>query len=214
VRIRVKICGMTRPEDASVAARLGVDAIGLVFYPRSPRAVGIPLARQIARSMPPFVSVVALFVDERPDAIRAVLESVPVDLLQFHGDETNEECAVFGRPFIKMIAMRDGVDLASRMDGYPDAAGFLLDAYQPQTRGGGGRVFDWDQVPADLDRPIILAGGLTPENVADAVRRVRPYAVDVSSGVEQCKGIKSADRMAAFLRGVRRCDTGQDRETF
>lgn len=207
MRTRVKICGITRVEDALAAAEAGADAIGLVFYARSPRAVGIEQARAIVAALPPFVSVVGLFVDARPEAVRAVLDALPIDLLQFHGDECGADCGGFGRPYLKAIKMRADVDVAAYARAYPDAAGFLLDAHQEGVAGGTGQRFDWTQVPRDFDRPLILAGGLEPGNVAEAIRRVRPYGVDVSSGVERSKGIKDAAKISAFLKEVQRVDT-------
>lgn len=206
-RTRVKICGITRAEDASEAVKYGVDALGLVFYPGSPRYVELQQASTIAASVAPLVTLVGLFVNPSVAAVRATLDSVPLGLLQFHGAEDNDACRQFGVPFIKSIAVRDDVDVDVRMQAYPDAAGFLLDAWQPQTHGGGGETFDWDRVPASPLVPVILAGGLTAGNVALAIRTTRPYAVDVSSGVESAKGIKSAEKIAAFMTGVAHSDT-------
>ncbi len=206
MRTRVKICGLTRAEDAREAARLGADAIGLVFYPPSPRAVGVAAARAVLRGLPPFVTVVGLFVDPSEDEVRRVLDQVPLDLLQFHGEEPPEACARYGRPWIKAIPMREGVDLWAERRRYAGAAGLLLDTYQPGVAGGTGQRFDWGRIPPELGREIILAGGLNPETVAGAIRAVRPYAVDVSGGVESAKGIKDPAKMAAFLREVRQGD--------
>ncbi|MDX2457640.1 MAG: phosphoribosylanthranilate isomerase [Gammaproteobacteria bacterium] len=207
-RTRAKICGITRVEDAGAVVRYGADALGLVFYPDSPRYVALEQARAIADSVAPLVTIVGLFVNPSPDVVKAVLDAVPLGLLQFHGAEANDDCKQFGKPFIKSIAVRDGVDVLSHMQGYPDATGFILDAWQPQTHGGGGEIFDWDRVPDNPPAPMILAGGLTPENVSLAIRSTRPYAVDVSSGVEFAKGIKSAKKIAAFMKGVEHSDTG------
>ncbi len=207
MRTRVKICGITRVEDALAAAGAGADAIGLVFYARSPRAVGIEQGRAIAAALPPFVSVVGLFVDARPEEVRAVLDALPIDLLQFHGDECGADCGGFGRPYIKAISMRADLDVNGYARAYPDAAGFLLDTHQDGVPGGTGQGFDWAQVPSDFNQPLILAGGLAPGNVAEAIRRVRPYGVDVSSGVELSKGIKDAAKISAFLNEVQRVDT-------
>lgn len=201
-RTRVKICGITRPEDGTHAAACGADAIGLVFHPASPRAVDTEGALAVARALPPFVTVVALFVDPEPEVVRGVLAEVPVDLLQFHGDEPPELCGSFGRPYLKALAMREGVDLHRQARRYEGACGLLLDAYHPTLKGGTGETFDWSRVPRDLGKPVVLAGGLTPENVGEAVRQVRPYAVDVSGGVEAARGIKDPARVAAFIRGV------------
>lgn len=208
MRTRVKICGITRVEDAVTVVRCGADALGLVFYPESPRSVDIAHARKIAESVSPFVTVVGLFVNAAPESIQQVLANVPLGLLQFHGDEDNAACKSFGLPFIKSIAMRAGIEVLSRMERYPDAAGFLLDTWQPQSHGGGGETFDWQFMPKSSPRPLILAGGLTPGNVTTAINTARPYAVDVSSGVESRKGMKSAAKIAAFMRGVEDSDTG------
>ena len=202
MRTRVKICGITRVEDALAAAAAGVDAIGLVFAEASPRCVSADRARAIAAALPPFVTVVGLFVDAPAARIREVLGQLPLDLLQFHGRESPEECRQFGRPYIRAVRMVPGVDLAAEARRYAQAAGLLLDAYDPQLAGGTGATFDWARVPPDIGKPVILAGGLTPENVARAIQAVRPYAVDVSSGVEQGKGIKDAAKIAAFIRNV------------
>lgn len=207
LRTRVKICGITRVEDARVVVDSGADALGLVFYPDSPRHVSIERAHDIAAAVAPFVTLTGLFVNAVPDTVRTVLEAVPLGLLQFHGMETNAQCNGFGLPFIKSIAMRTGIDVLSGMESYPDAAGLLLDSWQPQLHGGSGIAFDWDQVPESLAMPVILAGGLTPGNVAAAIQQVGPYAVDVSSGVEHAKGIKSADKIHAFMREVQQSGT-------
>ncbi|MGH8476836.1 MAG: phosphoribosylanthranilate isomerase [Methylococcales bacterium] len=205
-RSRVKICGFTRNADCLCAAMLGVDAIGLVFYPKSPRAVSMDQAREIIAGLPPFVSVVALFVDEEPEKVRAVIEKVGVDLLQFHGEEPEDYCKAFSVPYIKAIRMDARVDLGEFEKRYTSARGFLLDAYHPEQKGGTGMRFDWTRIPREHRRPIILAGGLTAENVAEALDSVHPFAVDVSSGVETRKGIKDRDKMAFFVREVQRFD--------
>lgn len=202
MRTRIKICGITRPEDGLEAARLGADAIGLVFYGPSPRCVTVEQAQAVLAALPPFVTSVGLFVNAGAEEVRQVLGQVPLDLLQFHGDESPAYCAGFGRPYIKALRMREGIDLAAEAGHYAGARGLLLDTYQAGTPGGTGTTFDWQRVPTDLPLPVILAGGLDAVNVAEAVRTVRPYAVDVSGGVEQGKGIKSAAKMAAFIRGV------------
>jgi len=210
MRIRVKICGIARVEDAQDAVRCGADAIGLVFYPDSPRFVSVEQARSIADAVSPFVTVVGLFVNPDPVQVRGVMDRLPLGLLQFHGQEANTDCKAYGLPFIKSIAMHEGTDSRAVMEGYPDAAGFLLDAWQPQTHGGSGVSFDWRQVPENPPAPLILAGGLTPGNINAAIKSVNPYAVDVSSGVESAKGIKSADKMLAFMKGVQDCGTNTD----
>lgn len=206
MRTRVKICGFTRVEDAVSAARLGVDAIGLVFYPPSPRHVGIDQAIEIVRALPAFVSVVALFVDERESRIREVLERVPIDCLQFHGDEPAEVCRIYRKPYMKALSMKQGIDISGLAMQYHDAAGLLLDAYHPGAKGGTGSRFDWELIPDHCALPIILAGGLDADNARQAVQTVRPYALDVSSGVEAEKGIKDALKMAAFIREVNEGD--------
>lgn len=203
MRTRVKICGITRTEDAQAAVAAGADAIGLVFSAKSSRMVSIEQARALAASVPPFVTVVGLFVDESPDAVRTVLNRVPLSLLQFHGTETPEQCRSYGRPYLKAVRMRDGVDLRAEEDRYSDAVGLLLDSYDPHSPGGSGQAFDWARIPAQRAKPLVLAGGLTPENVGGAIRRVRPEAVDVTSGVEAAKGIKDPQKIAAFVKAVR-----------
>ena len=202
MRTRVKICGITRPEDGAAAARLGADAIGLVFYAKSPRAVTPAQARAVVAALPPFVTTVALFVDPEPADVEEVVSVVAPDLLQFHGNEPPEFCARFGRPWIKAIHMRDGTDLAAVMERYRQGRGVLLDTYRPGVPGGTGESFNWDAIPAELAGQIILAGGLTPANIAEAIKKVRPYAVDVSGGVEASKGIKDAAQMAAFFKNA------------
>ena len=206
MRTRVKICGITTPRDAQAAARLGADAIGLVFFAPSPRNLEIAQAREIAASVPPFVARVALFVNPEPDAVRATLRACQIDLLQFHGEEDPVFCAQFGVPYLKAVRVRKGLNLLECLSPYRTAAGWLLDGYRPDYYGGTGETFDWGVVPAGLERPLVLSGGLTAANVADAVRRVRPWAVDVSSGVEAAKGVKDADKIAAFIQGVRNAD--------
>lgn len=201
--IRVKICGITRVEDALAAAAAGADAIGLVFYARSPRAVDIERARAIIAALPPFVTTVGLFVDIERAELDDILASVPLDLLQFHGDESPEQCEGFNRPYIKALRVRAGDDIAARVDYYPGASGVLLDTYVDGVPGGTGAAFDWSLVPPALSKPVILAGGLHAGNVASAVAQVRPYAVDVSGGVEASKGIKDAEKIGAFIRAAR-----------
>ncbi|MBA3581816.1 MAG: phosphoribosylanthranilate isomerase [Gammaproteobacteria bacterium] len=202
-RIRVKICGITREEDALAAAQCGADAIGLVFYPPSARHVSVSQARQIAAQVPPFVTVVGLFLDATEEAIRAVLEEVPLDMLQFHGRETAAECDRWGYRYLKSVPMKDQPDLHDFMLRYPNAAGFLLDTVSAGEAGGSGQVFAWQALPTNLTHPTILAGGLTPENVSSAMTQTNCYAVDVSSGVEDGKGIKSLKKIRAFMTEVR-----------
>ncbi len=203
MRTRVKICGITRPEDAAEAARLGADAVGLIFADASPRRVDIAAAAAVRAATPPFVSVVALFMDASAAEVEQVLARVPVDLLQFHGSETRAYCESFPRPYVKVIPMGAAGEPADRMAEHPAAAGFVLDGHGAGEPGGSGRTFDWDRVPGGA-RPIILAGGLTADNAGRAVRQVRPWAVDTSSGVESAPGVKDARRMAAFISEVRR----------
>ncbi|MGR8935285.1 MAG: phosphoribosylanthranilate isomerase [Gammaproteobacteria bacterium] len=209
MRTRVKICGFTRAEDALTAAYLGADAIGLVFYAQSPRNVDIAAAQNIVKALPAFTSVVALFVDEQPQRIHEVLRQVPVDLLQFHGDEAPEACRLYGKPYIKAVRMHSETDVAALAKRYADAAGILLDAYHPDMQGGSGKRFDWNLIPRHCTLPVILAGGLEAKNVQRAVRQVKPYALDVSSGVESAKGFKDAGKMAALLKEVYACDRQQ-----
>jgi len=202
----VKICGITRLEDALAAARAGADAIGLVFHAASPRHVSAAGAAEIMRGLPPEITTVGLFVNAPADEVRAVLAEAPVELLQFHGEESPEFCRQFGRPYVKAVRMGSGVNLIQYARNYHDAKALLLDALVEGVQGGSGITFDWSLIPHDLSLPIILSGGLTPENVTEAVRRVRPLAVDVSSGVELARGIKDASKIAAFIRGVRNAD--------
>lgn len=200
---RVKICGITRVGDALAAARLGAHAIGLVFHPGSPRAVTPEQARQIIAALPPFVVPVGLFVNAGEQTVRATLAAAPVQLLQFHGDETPEFCTAFGLPYLRAVRVRQGTDLLQYARDFHHAQGLLLDAYVEGTHGGTGTAFDWSLIPGDLPLPVVLSGGLHAGNVTEAVRRVRPWAVDVSSGVESAKGIKDAGKMEAFMTGVR-----------
>lgn len=201
--VRVKICGITRVEDALAAAAAGADAIGLVFYAKSPRAVDIEQAREILAALPPFVTSVGLFVDAERSELERILASVPLDLLQFHGDESVQQCEAFGRPYIKALRVKAGDDIAAQVACYPSAQGILLDAYVEGVPGGTGEAFDWSLIPQALSKPLILAGGLRPDNVAEAVSRVRPYAVDVSGGVEASKGVKDVEKVGAFIRAAR-----------
>ncbi len=202
----VKICGITRVEDALAAAHAGAHAIGLIFAAESPRRVSIAIARNIVAALPPFVTPVALFVDPRPEEVEQVLEEIGPRLLQFHGDEAPDFCVRFGVPYIKAARVGQGVDLLQCAGRHRAAKGLLLDAFVEGSRGGTGSTFDWSLIPAKLPLPLILAGGLDPCNVGDAVRRVRPWAVDVSSGVEAAIGKKDAAKIAAFIRGVRDAD--------
>jgi phosphoribosylanthranilate isomerase len=206
MRTRVKICGFTRVEDAVYAAHLGIDAIGLVFYPPSPRHVEIEQAVKIVNALPAFTSVVALFVDEQEARIREVLARVPIDCLQFHGDEPAEACRIYGKRYIKALRMQDGIDISALALHYHDAAGLLLDAFHPGAKGGTGSQFDWELIPKQCSLPVILAGGLDETNAKQAVQKVRPYALDVSSGVEAEKGVKDSLKIAAFIKQVNEGD--------
>lgn len=202
--VRSKICGITRIEDALAAVAAGADAIGLVFYAKSPRAVNVQQARAIIAALPPFVTSVGLFVNASRCELGEILDAVPLDLLQFHGDESAADCEGYHRPYIKALRVKAGDDIAAACLAYPRASGILLDTYVEGVPGGTGEAFDWSLVPQGLSKPIILAGGLTPDNVAAAIARVRPYAVDVSGGVEQGKGIKDPAKIQAFMQAVRR----------
>ncbi|MSP86344.1 MAG: phosphoribosylanthranilate isomerase [Methylotenera sp.] len=202
MRVRVKICGITRVEDALNAVAQGADAIGLVFYGPSPRHVSISKAIEIVNQVPAFVSVVGLFVNAEASFINEVISKVRLDILQFHGDETPEECAGFLRPFIKAIRVKPDTNLVQCAHEFSAAKALLLDTYTEGVAGGTGHVFDWNLIPKVLTKPVILAGGLTADNVAQAIRQVSPYAVDVSGGVERSKGIKDAVKMTAFMQQV------------
>jgi phosphoribosylanthranilate isomerase len=202
--VRSKICGITRIEDALAAVEAGADAIGFVFYAKSPRAVSVQQARAIIQALPPFVTTVGLFVNASRCELGEILDAVPLDLLQFHGDEAVEDCEGWHRPYIKALRVKAGDDIAAAVDAYPSASGVLLDTYVEGVPGGTGEAFDWSLIPQGLSKPLILAGGLTPENVADAVARVKPYAVDVSGGVEASKGIKDHAKVRAFIDAVRK----------
>lgn len=202
--VRSKICGITRIEDALIAAEAGADAIGLVFYAKSPRAVSIQQARDIVAALPAFVTTVGLFVNASREELSDVLAGVALDLLQFHGDETPAECECYQRPYIKALRVKPGDDIAQLAAPYAKARGILLDTYVPGIPGGTGAAFDWSLVPRDLPQPVILAGGLSAGNVQAAIEQVRPYAVDVSGGVEADKGIKDAAKIRAFMQAIGR----------
>jgi phosphoribosylanthranilate isomerase len=209
-RTRIKICGITREQDLAAAVAAGADALGFVFYAPSPRCVTPQRAAELVARMPPFVTKVGLFVNESPESVRAVMARVPLDLLQFHGDEDAAFCSRFGKPWIKAARVKRGLDLleyATAFAGAPGISGLLLDAHV-EGYGGGGETFDWSLIPPSLPLPVILSGGLHPGNVAEAVRAVRPWAVDVSSGVESAKGIKDARKITEFIAGVRDADAG------
>ncbi|HEX7055374.1 MAG TPA: phosphoribosylanthranilate isomerase [Burkholderiales bacterium] len=209
MRTRIKICGITRPDDARAVAEAGADAIGLVFYPKSPRYLSVERAVEIRDALPPFVQTVALFVNADAAQVAQVLGRVRPALLQFHGEETAQFCARFGMPYVKACRVQPGAAAQARLLEYlrpfSSAAAWLLDSYVEEY-GGVGERFDWSIVPRRLERPLILSGGLAPDNVAEAIRRVRPWGVDVSSGVESAKGIKDPARVAAFIAEVRNAD--------
>lgn len=201
MRTRVKICGITRRQDAEFAVEMGADALGLVFYSPSPRAVSIAQAKEIVEGLPPFVSIVALFVDAEPDEVRACMEALPTAILQFHGDETALYCEQFGKPYLKAIRMQENTNLFDIANEYHSATAILLDSYQVGIPGGTGHVFDWSLIET-INKPLILAGGLSSDNVARAITQVQPYAVDVSGGVERAKGIKDKQKITAFMQEV------------
>ncbi|HSD41865.1 MAG TPA: phosphoribosylanthranilate isomerase [Burkholderiales bacterium] len=206
MRTRVKICGITSAAVGLAAARHGADAIGLIFYAPSPRLVTLERAREIASSVPAFVARVAVFVNPAASDVAAVIRACRPDLLQFHGEEAADFCRGFGVPYLRALRVRPGVDLLESLSSFNDAAGWLLDAYRQELYGGTGEAFDWNLIPPGLPRPLILSGGLDAENVGAAIRRVRPWAVDVSSGVEVAKGVKDERRIAAFMEAVRNAD--------
>jgi phosphoribosylanthranilate isomerase len=206
MRTRVKICGITRVTDAVAAAEAGADAIGLVFYPSSPRHVEVEQAQAIMRELPAFVTTVALFVNADASTVAEVVDATGVDLLQFHGDETPEFCAAQRRPWLRAVRMRADIDLEDEAERYAGARGLLLDAYRPGVPGGTGETFEWSRVPESLGGRVIVAGGLTPSNVGDAIRALRPVAVDVSGGVEADKGIKDPVKIKTFIDEVRRAE--------
>jgi phosphoribosylanthranilate isomerase len=201
--VRSKICGITNADDGKLAAEAGCDAIGLVFYEPSPRCVTIEQALDIVSVLPPFVSVVALFVDASPEYIIEVLTRIPVSIIQFHGDESHEFCERFNKPYIKAIRVSNDTDVAVQVSHFPGASGFLLDSYKKGVPGGTGETFNWDLIPDNIGVPVILAGGLTADNIIQAIERVRPYGVDVSGGVERSKGVKDHGKVRRFLEQVR-----------
>lgn len=207
---RIKICGITRPEDAQAAVASGADAIGLVFYAKSSRAVSVEQALRITSVIPPFVTVVALFVDEPAQDIVRILKRVPVDLIQFHGEESAEFCQQFGRPWIKALRVKPGLDIAAACHTYRAARGVLLDSWAEGVPGGTGKTFDWQLAPRDLSLPVILAGGLNEDNVGAAIARLQPAAVDVSGGIEASPGVKSAGKIRRFTAAVQAADQQLD----
>ncbi|WP_122446990.1 phosphoribosylanthranilate isomerase [Pseudomonas viridiflava] len=200
--VRSKICGITRIEDALAAVEAGADAIGLVFYAKSPRAVSVQQARAIIAALPPFITTVGLFVNASRCELNETLDAVALDMLQFHGDETPEECDGYHRPYIKALRVKAGDDIEQACRTYRNARGVLLDTYVEGVPGGTGETFDWALIPSELSKPVILAGGLTSANVAQAIAQVKPYAVDVSGGVEKGKGIKDREKILAFMSAV------------
>ena len=204
-RTRVKICGVRRVEDARMVAEAGADALGLVFYPPSPRAVDPDTAAAICRVTAPLMTVVALFVDPEVDAVRSLLRACAIDVLQFHGSESAAFCEQFERPYIKALRMRPGLDVAAELEAHPRARAFLFDAWSPDLPGGTGHSFDWGRLPT-VDRPWMLAGGLTAANVGEAIARLAPPAVDVSGGVERAPGDKDEARVQQFIAAVRAAD--------
>jgi phosphoribosylanthranilate isomerase len=204
-RTRIKICGLTREQDVDAAVAAGADAVGFVFYPPSPRFVGNSRAFELARRVPPFVTRVGLFANASSADVAETLAAVPLDLIQFQGDESPEFCQQFGRPYVKVARMRPGLDLVEFARAYASARGLLLDAYV-EGYGGAGQTFDWSLVPPELRLPMVVAGGLTADNVGDVIRRLHPWGVDVSSGVEAAKGIKDAAKIAAFVAAVKSAD--------
>ena len=204
--VRVKVCGITRSEDALSAIELGADALGFVFWPKSSRSVTPDIVRQIEVTLPPFINKVGVYVDPAVDWVEETSAAGCLSLLQFHGDESPEFCDQFSLPYIKAIRVKDGIDLLQYATRYRNARGLLLDTYTAGMPGGTGHVFDWALVPQDLPLPVILSGGLNPNNVASAIKQTCPWAVDVSSGVEATKGIKDKIKMAAFMQGVRNCE--------
>ncbi len=205
-RTRIKICGITRLEDAQAAARAGADSIGLAFHPPSPRFIDIAPALEIRRALPPYLTVTAVFLDDDEDWITEVVHRVRPDCLQFHGNEDEAFCTAWLLPYVKSIAMASTADIAAFAEGYPSAQGFLLDSNAAGRMGGTGDTFDWSDIPESFDYPLVLAGGIKPSNVAEAIARLRPWGVDVSSGVEVSKGIKSAELIEALVREVKRGD--------
>jgi len=206
VRTRVKVCGITREPDAMAAARHGADAIGFIFWRPSSRNIEPERAGSIAAALPALVTAVCVFVNPTPGEVEAALQRLPAATLQFHGEESPDFCAHFGRPYIKAARMRPGLDLVEYFAPYGEAAAWLIDAFDERTHGGTGAPFDWNLLPGGLARPWILSGGISAENVTGAVRRLRPWGVDVSSGVESAGGIKDAEKIAAFISGVRNAD--------
>ena len=203
-RTRIKVCGITRAEDANAAVAAGADSLGFVFYPPSPRNVSVEQAAELIAGLPAFVTSTALFVDADVEFVQRVIEQTKVDLLQFHGNESQAYCSQFARPYMKAIRMKPDVDVKAEADRYGDASAILLDAYRPGVPGGTGESFDWERIPVELRGSIVLAGGLNPDNIRKAVETVRPFAVDVSGGVEASKGMKDKEKIETFVQEVNR----------
>lgn len=206
MHVRTKVCGITRLEDLQFVIDAGADAVGLVFYPKSKRYVDLDLAAELVANVPAFVTVTGLFVDETPENIQNILETVSLDLLQFHGNESPEYCQQFKKPYIKAVRVQAGMDLVQYATNFKGARGLLLDAFVDGVPGGTGHTFDWSLIPDELSLPLILSGGLNPNNVKAAIQAVKPYAVDVSSGVEVRPGIKDAQKIQDFIKGVRNAE--------
>lgn len=204
--VKVKICGITSVRDALAVAYSGADAIGLVFYPKSSRFISVEHAAEICAALPPFIKVVGLFLDARKEDVENVLAHVPLDLLQFHGSETPKYCSCFSRPYIKAVGMLGLSDFSRYADQYPDSKAFLVDSHSLGSAGGTGKTFDWNDIPVDYKKPIILAGGLNPDNIAAAIESTSVYAVDLSSGVEVLPGIKSEEKIIALMQEVKRVE--------
>ena len=200
MRTRTKICGITRLEDAKASVRAGCDALGFVFYKESPRYIALDAFKVIVKELPPFVTKAGLFVNDDPAEIEEAIQSGLVNVLQFHGDETPDFCRQFNFPYIKAVAVSSSVDLIQYAKDFHDAEALLLDAYHEHLKGGTGQTFDWNLIPQSLSKPIVLAGGLTVDNVKEAIKKVKPYAVDVSGGVEESKGIKNSLKIQAFIK--------------
>lgn len=203
-RTRIKVCGITRAEDANAAVAAGADSLGFVFYPPSPRNVSVEQAADLIAGLPAFVTSTALFVDADVEFVQRVIEQTKVDLLQFHGNESQAYCSQFARPYMKAIRMKPDVDVKAEADRYGDASAILLDAYRPGVPGGTGESFDWERIPVELRGSIVLAGGLNPDNIRKAVETVHPFAVDVSGGVEASKGMKDKEKIETFVQEVNR----------
>ena len=200
---RIKICGITTLNDALAASNAGADALGLVFYSPSPRAIKIEQAKEICKKLPPFITKVGLFVNAEPKEVFEAINMLPLDLLQFHGEESSEYCEQFNKPWIKAIRVNTMTDIKKQVKDYHNAQGILLDTYVEGIQGGTGSQFDWSLIPSDLNKPIILAGGLTCDNITQAINQIRPYAVDTSGGVEIAKGVKDHNKIKIFIDKVR-----------